>query len=66
MNVASQVIHRRIAFISSCMSKEISMEKLSKITYAFKPRKINIGDIIYNENDESNHLYIVKRGLIEL
>ncbi|KAL4506921.1 hypothetical protein ABPG72_001342 [Tetrahymena utriculariae] len=59
-------INRRLQFFAENFLQGCGKEIVTKYSYNFKCVKYNIGNIIYNQGDSSQFVYIIKKGFVEL
>ena len=63
----ASLVKKRV-FIMETLTQgtEISIEKMSKISYYFHKRKYQTGEVVFNEEDPVKFIYLIKKGEIEL
>ncbi|KAL4492827.1 hypothetical protein ABPG73_010376 [Tetrahymena malaccensis] len=59
-------INRRLQFFAENFLQGCGKEIVTKYSYNFKCVKYSIGNIIYNQGDSSQNVYIIKKGFVEL
>ncbi|EAR98388.2 cyclic nucleotide-binding domain protein (macronuclear) [Tetrahymena thermophila SB210] len=66
MEQKKKKMQKGIKFLASTINISLSIEKMAKISQFFEKRQFASGERIYEEGDQVQHIYIIKRGEVEL
>ncbi|KAL4478319.1 hypothetical protein ABPG72_009555 [Tetrahymena utriculariae] len=66
MDQKKKKMQKGIKFLASTINISLSIEKMAKISQFFEKRLFASGERIFEEGDQVQHIYIIKRGEVEL